>query len=102
MAQILVLYPHPPDPEAFDRHYFESHAKLARRIPGLRRLEVSRGTIISPQGPSPYHLIVQLNFDSLAALDAGLASPESRLASEDLVNFATEGRRPFIFDTQIL
>src|SRR5438270_13917710 len=98
MAQILILYPNPPDLKSFDQHYFGPHVALAKKIPGLRRLEASRGLISSPQGPSPYHLIVQLNFDSMEALHAALASEESRLASQDLVNFAPEGRRSFIFD----
>jgi len=102
MAQILVLYPHPPDVKAFETHYFGRHIELARQIPGLRRFEVTNGEITSPQGPSPYHLIAQLNFDSMDALRAALTSEESKVATADLVNFAPEGRRVFVFDTRII
>lgn len=102
MAQILVLYPNPPDIKAFDEHYFGLHTKLACRIPGLKRFEINHGAISSPQGPSPYHLIAQLNFGSMADLQAALASEESRIATADLVNFAPEGRRAYIFDTRVI
>jgi uncharacterized protein (TIGR02118 family) len=102
MAQILVLYPTPPDPRKFDDHYFGVHSGLACRLPGLRSLRVSRGPITSPQGSSPYHLIAQLQFDSRAALDAALQSDESRRATADLATFAPHDRRSFIFDTQVL
>jgi uncharacterized protein (TIGR02118 family) len=72
------------------------------KIPGLTRFEVSRGVISSPTGPSPYHLIAQLNFNTIDDLRAGLASEQSKIATEDLVNFAPEGRRVFLFDSQII
>ena len=28
---------------AFDKHYFEAHVPIAKKIPGLRKYEVSRG-----------------------------------------------------------
>jgi uncharacterized protein (TIGR02118 family) len=34
MAQMLAIYNTPKDPEAFDRHYFETHVPLAKRFPG--------------------------------------------------------------------
>jgi uncharacterized protein (TIGR02118 family) len=35
-ARFLALYKTPPDPEAFDRHYHQTHIPLIRRLPGLR------------------------------------------------------------------
>jgi uncharacterized protein (TIGR02118 family) len=102
MAQILVLYPTPPDLKRFDDYYFNVHVPLACRIPGLRSLRVSHGAINSPQGASPYHLIAQLQFDSMGGLQAALQTEESRVATADLANFAPEDRRAFVFDTQIL
>lgn len=34
MAQMMVVYKPPKDPTAFERHYFEVHVPLARRLPG--------------------------------------------------------------------
>src|ERR1035438_5248185 len=43
MAQVLVLYNTPAEPAAFDRYYHEKHIPLARKIPGLRRLDGAGG-----------------------------------------------------------
>ena len=30
---------------AFDKHYFDAHVPIAKKIPGLRKFEVSRGPV---------------------------------------------------------
>src|SRR5215211_1018109 len=35
VIRFLITYDTPADPEAFDRHYHEMHAPLARRLPGV-------------------------------------------------------------------
>src|SRR5436309_3182572 len=39
--QLTVLYNHPEDAAAFDKHYDEVHAPLANTLPGIRRYTVS-------------------------------------------------------------
>ena len=34
MARMVVIYRTPKNVEAFDRHYFEIHVPLAKKIPG--------------------------------------------------------------------
>ncbi len=91
MAKLLVMYHNPPDPAAFDKHYSGTHIPLAKRLPGLRSYKISRGPIASPGGPSAYHLIAELTFDSMVAIQAALGSPEGKAAVADLANFATAG-----------
>ena len=43
MAKLVVIYKTPKDKAAFDKYYFETHVPLAKKIPGLRRYEVSDG-----------------------------------------------------------
>lgn len=102
MAQMLVLYPHPADARRFDRYYFDTHAKLALKIPRLKKLEVSKGVIASPQGECPYHLIARLDFGSMADLRHAVSSPESTAAVADLANFAPDTLRSFAFDTIVV
>src|ERR1700685_3410323 len=68
MARMVVIYRTPKDVEAFDRHYFEIHVPLAKKIPGLRKYEVSNGPIAAPVGTSNVYLIGTLHFDDLAAI----------------------------------
>jgi uncharacterized protein (TIGR02118 family) len=70
VARLVVVYKTPKDPSAFDRHYFDTHVPLAKKIPGLRKYEVSTGPLASPAGPSGVHLIAILQFDDAAAISA--------------------------------
>ena len=100
MAKLVVLYKKAADPAAFDSYYFSTHAPKAKRIPGLRRYEVSSGSVSTPQGESAYQLVAELHFDSLAALRTGLAAPEGQAAAADLANFAQAGVELLMFDSK--
>ena len=89
VVKLVALYRHPGDREAFERHYWEVHVPLARRMPGLRRVEISRVTG-SPGGESPYYLMAEMYFDDPASLAAALQSAEGRAAGKDLMLFAGE------------
>lgn len=100
MAKLIAIYKQPADPRAFDDYYFGTHVALANQVPGLISNEVSAGPVATPQGPSPYHRVAILSFDSMAALQQGLASPEGRATAADLANFAQAGVELLIFDTK--
>lgn len=100
MAKLVALYKKPADKAAFDSHYFSNHIPIAKKIPGLRGYEVSSGPVGTPAGDSPFHLVALLSFDSLAAIQHGLASPEGAAAAADLANFAQAGVDLLIFDTK--
>ena len=100
MAQLVVMYKTPKDAAAFDKHYFEKHIPIAKKIPGLRKYEVSQGPVASPAGPSGLHLIAILHFDDLAAVQAAFASPEGRATAADVPAFATGGVDMIFFDTR--
>lgn len=83
MARMVVIYKTPKDPAAFDRHYFDVHVPLAKKLPGMRKYEVSRGPIVTPTGGPPFYMVGTLHFDSLAAMQAAFASPEGRACAVD-------------------
>ena len=89
MARLVVMYKKPEDPAAFDKYYFETHVPIAKKIPGLKRFDVSQGPIGTPAGPSGYHRIATLHFDSMAAIGAALGSAQGQAAVADLKNFVT-------------
>ena len=100
MAQILVTYKTPKDVAAFDKYYAETHIPLAKKIPGLRKYEVSKGAIATPAGPAGIHLIATLIFDNMAAVQAAFTSAEGRATAADLPKFATGGADIMFFDTR--
>lgn len=100
MASLVVLYKTPKDPAAFDAYYFSKHVPLAKRIPKLRKYEVSKGEVMSPAGGSGLHLVATLTFDSMADIQAAFASPEGQAAAGDVPNFADGGADMLFFDTK--
>ena len=104
MAQMIVIYKTPKNPAAFDRHYFEVHVPLARQLPGLRKLETSRGPIISLYGASDVHLVASLHFDSLSDINAAFMSECGRACAADRQQLAPHPHdvQMFLFDTQSL
>jgi uncharacterized protein (TIGR02118 family) len=85
--KLVVLYRKPDMPIAeFDVRYRE-HVALIQKVPGLRRAEVARFTD-APWGAPDYFQIAELYFESKAALDAALHSPEMAEAGRQLRSFA--------------
>ncbi len=97
MAQVLVLYNAPADPAAFDRYYHQPHIPIAKKIPGLRSYVISNGPVQALAGTAP-HLVAILQFNSMADVNAALASPEGQAAAADLPNFASGGASLLIYD----
>jgi uncharacterized protein (TIGR02118 family) len=98
MARLLVLYKTPKDTTTFDKYYFEKHIPIAKRIPGLRKYEVSRGPVAAPAGASGVHLVAILHFDDMAAIQSAFASPDGQAAAADVQTFATGGVDMLMFD----
>lgn len=88
MAQMIVLYKTPKDPGTFDQQYREMHIPLAKKLPGLRRYEVSEGPVNTPFGPSSYRLVAALHFDDMQAMQSAFASPEGREAGAHAMSLA--------------
>jgi uncharacterized protein (TIGR02118 family) len=99
MAKLYAVYQQPADPAKFDAYYFDTHVPLAKTIPGLRRYEVSKGDVMGMTGKHAVYMIATLEFDSMAAIGAALASPQGQAAAADLPNFAAAGVDLMMADT---
>jgi uncharacterized protein (TIGR02118 family) len=100
MAQLIVMYKTPNDTAAFDKHYFEKHVPLAKKIPGVRKYQVSQGVVAAPMGSSNYYLVAILQFDNMAAIQNAFASAEGQAAVADVQTFATGGVDIYMFDSR--
>ena len=100
MAKLVAMYKKPIDAKAFDDYYYSTHVPIAKKIPGLRRYEVSTGPVGTPAGESAYHLVATLSFDSMDAIQQGLGSREGAAAAADLGNFAQAGVELLVFETK--
>ena len=77
--RLLVQYGRPTDPSAFDQHYREVHVPLARKIPGVVRMDIGHAEALDGEA-APY-LVAVLDFASAEAFAAGMQSPEGAAAA---------------------
>jgi uncharacterized protein (TIGR02118 family) len=80
-VRFVAIYETPADPATFDRHYRETHIPLGRQLPGLRRYTVSRD-VTAVRG-TPYYLVADMEWDTMAELRAAFSSPEGRAVAAD-------------------
>jgi uncharacterized protein (TIGR02118 family) len=100
MAQMIVIYKTPADKNAFDKHYFEVHIPLAKKLPGLKKYEVSKSPLISITGDKETYLIGALHFKSLEAIKTAFASEEGRACAADRKILAPDDKvQMYLFDT---
>lgn len=99
-AKVIALYNPPQDTDAFDKYYFANHVPLAKKLPGLKRYEVSSGKVTDMTGASPYHLAAMLTFNSLHDVQSALTSPAGVATAADLQNFASGGVSLLIFESK--
>jgi uncharacterized protein (TIGR02118 family) len=100
MARLVVIYKTPKDATAFDKHYFGTHVPIAKKIPGLRKYEVSQGPVASPSGASGFHLVATLYFDDMGAIQRAFASAEGQAAAADVQTFTTDPPHMLLFDSR--
>lgn len=91
MAKLFAIYQQPADTTAFDDYYFNKHLPLAKTLPGLRSYEVTSGDVMGMAGKHGAYLVAVLEFDSMAAIQAAMASAQGQATAADLANFAGAG-----------
>lgn len=100
MARLVVMYKTPQDAAAFEKHYFGTHIPIAKKMPGLRKYEVSQGPIVTPAGRSDFHLVATLHFDNMAAIQKAVASAEGQAAAADVQTFTADPPQILLFDSR--
>lgn len=82
MAKLIVMYEEPRDKEGFEKHYFDVHVPLGRKIPNIKSESIHR--VIQSQNTNlSLYLILELEFENLEALTLALSSPEAKAAEAD-------------------
>jgi uncharacterized protein (TIGR02118 family) len=94
--KLVVLYTHPDDRDAFDRHFFSVHMQLVNSIPGLQRAETGRFVAVGDAGEETYYRVAELYFADQAALDAAYGSDQGKATAANYQQIAPSGSRMFI------
>jgi uncharacterized protein (TIGR02118 family) len=87
MVKLIALYKKPGNTADFDDHYASVHTPIVKKLPGMKKLEVSKITS-AIGGEAKFYLLAEMYFENEDALNAALASPEGKAAGKDLMDFA--------------
>lgn len=98
---MIAIHKTPKDRDAFDKHYFEVHIPLAKKLPGLIKYDVGKSPIISPTGHSDIYCIGTLHFESMDAIKAAFASAEGQACAADrrILAPTNDDVQIYLFDT---
>lgn len=90
-AKIVVLYPRPKNPEAFERVYADEHAPMVPKLPGITKF-VQTKVVGTPTGePAPFQRIAELHFPSLDVLTKAASSKAGQAAVAHAISISTGG-----------
>lgn len=92
MVVLTAIYKTPEDKSAFDEHYANVHTPLIQKIPGLKKLEVTKFTkMLTPAtalvAEQPY-LQCNMYFENMDTFKSAMNSEENKAAGKDLAGFA--------------
>ena len=95
-AKLIVIYPRPTDIEAFDKRYSEEHVPMAvEKLTGKTKI-IATKVLGSPQGTAPFHVMVEVYFPSMAALENCAASEGGKETLAHAVSISTGGSPIFL------
>ena len=90
MVSMLTLFGTPLDTDAFDVYFDTTHRQLLADVPRVAQCSIHQ-VAGAATGPAPFHLVVELQFDTEEAMQGGLNSAEGQEMARDLANFASGG-----------
>ena len=95
-AKLIVIYPRPTDIEAFDKVYSDEHVPMAvEKLSGKTRI-VATKVIGSPQGLPPFHVIAEVHFPTIEALQTCAASDGGKETLAHAVSISSGGSPIFL------
>jgi uncharacterized protein (TIGR02118 family) len=85
----MIYFRRPTDPTTLERRWSEEFVPLAEKMPGIRRVTVSR-VVGAPGEGCDLHLVHEFFFRDKEALTRAMLSPEGQAAGRALMSFAGE------------
>jgi uncharacterized protein (TIGR02118 family) len=98
-TKITFVYSNPADPDAFEAAYPEQLA-LARKLPGLTRLQASKVWPKEDGSPTPAYRLLDLYFADYAAASHAVTTQEAGAFLGRVFELATGGIRIVFADVE--
>ena len=76
-TKITVIYDNPTDPIAFESGYAAEQVELAKKLPGLQKIETSKVWPKEDGSPTPLYRMVDLYFSDYDSASAAVTTPEA-------------------------
>ncbi|HVI35888.1 MAG TPA: EthD family reductase [Gaiellales bacterium] len=97
-AKIMVLYPTPSDPAAFERAYRDEHTPMVTpgAFPGMTRFVASRIAGTADGGRAPFARVAELHFSSLEALQKAAGTEGAKRAVQHAISISSGGPPQFL------
>lgn len=103
MFKMMILLKKKPtfSDEQFAKYWLETHAPMAKTMPGLRKYSVN--IVKRPPNREPaYDGVVELWFDDAASMKGAFASPEGTATQKDTEAFTSSVMTMYIDEHQIV
>ncbi|MGI8634513.1 MAG: EthD family reductase, partial [Segetibacter sp.] len=84
MYKVTVLYEHPEDEVFFEEYFKEQHLPLARKMPGVSRIEITKFQSSADGSKPAYYRMSEVFFSSKAVMEETMGSPEGQATIDDL------------------
>jgi uncharacterized protein (TIGR02118 family) len=98
-TKITVIYDNPEDPEAFEAGYV-GQVDLAKKLPGLVRIETSKVWPKEDGSPTPAYRLVDLYFPDYETASAAVATEEAGALFPSIFGIASGGVRIVFADVE--
>ena len=99
-TKITVIYDNPTDPEAFEAGYAAGQVELARKLPGLQRIETSKVWPKEDGTATPAYRMVDLYFPDYDTASAAVTTAEAAALFPSILGLATGGLRIVFADVE--
>jgi len=85
MYKIVAFWgaPKPSEVESFEKYYVEVHVPLARKVPHVRKLVLTRTESGLEDAAPPFHRVAELHFDNPEAFHRASETAQWRAMRED-------------------
>ncbi len=94
--KLVVLYPHPTDPEAFEAYYLSKHVPLMHGFQVTTHRTIAAPAVADPNGKTPFYRVAEIPFRDVTHFNEFMQTDQAKVAVDDAVMISTGGPPVFV------